>query len=84
MPLYDYFCEANGRTVEVRHGMAETVKTWGDLCARAGIEPEGTPGSARVIRKLTAAVPLTDRSARVPASEGPPPCGPTCGCAWDA
>lgn len=84
MPLYDYYCQENGRTVEVRHGMSETVETWGDLCARAGIEPDGTPASARVLRKLTAAVPLTGRSPHGAVREGPEPCGPSCGCAWDA
>ncbi len=37
MPLYEYRCPSNGRVIEVRHKMAETLGTWGELCDRAGI-----------------------------------------------
>jgi len=43
MPTYDYRCDTNGRVLEVNHRMSETISTWGELCARAGIEPAGTP-----------------------------------------
>ena len=44
MPTYDYLCPANGRVIEVSHKMAESIATWGDLCRRAGIALDGTPG----------------------------------------
>lgn len=43
MPTYDYHCPANGRTVEVKHAMSEKVRTWGELCALAGLSIEATP-----------------------------------------
>jgi len=53
MPTYDYRCEANGRVVEVIHRMSEEVKSWGELCERAGIEPGDTPAEAPVSRLAT-------------------------------
>lgn len=51
MPTYDYHCDANGRTVEVRHGMNEQLSTWGELCEQAGIGMGDTPAGSPV-RKL--------------------------------
>jgi len=31
MPTYDYFCEGNGQTVSVRHGMQVVIRNWGEL-----------------------------------------------------
>ena len=53
MPTYDYLCPANGRTVEVSHKMAEQVANWGELCRRAGLPLDGTPGKARVQRLIS-------------------------------
>ncbi|HFD78927.1 MAG TPA: zinc ribbon domain-containing protein [Gammaproteobacteria bacterium] len=53
MPTYDYQCESNGRVVEVRHRMNETLSTWGELCEKAGIEPGDTPKDAPVQRLAT-------------------------------
>ena len=53
MPTYDYACDANGRTVEVRHRMSEDIRTWGELCERAGIEPGDTPLDAPVKKLAT-------------------------------
>jgi len=50
MPLYDYHCEANGRTVEVVHGMSTRLTTWGELCEQARIELGDTPADAPVRR----------------------------------
>ncbi len=53
MPTYDYRCAANARVVEVNHPMSETITTWGELCARAGIELGDTPADAPVERLAT-------------------------------
>lgn len=82
MPYYDYFCSANGQTVEVRHGMSDSVETRGELCDRTGLEPGATPVDSPVQRKLTAAVPLTGRSSDT-GSGAEPPCGSSCGCDWN-
>lgn len=54
MPYYDYHCAANGEVVEVFHRMDDTVSTWGELCARAGLERGETPADAPVERWLPA------------------------------
>ena len=46
MPYYEYQCAANGRTVEVRHGMSEELTTWGQLVERAAVDQGETPGDA--------------------------------------
>mgnify|MGYP001052812318 CR=1 FL=1 len=51
MPTYDYQCDANGRVVEVKHGMSDVMTNWGELCERAGIELGETPADSPV-RKL--------------------------------
>jgi hypothetical protein len=53
MPSYDYFCTANGRTVEIDHKMSDKVANWADLCRRAGIPIGSTPGSSPVTRLIT-------------------------------
>jgi hypothetical protein len=54
MPRYDYLCPANGRVVEVRHGIDERLSRWGELCARAGLGPGDTPPEAAVERVIHA------------------------------
>jgi len=83
MAIYEYRCEANGRTVEVRHGMSEEIRTWGELAERAGVEPGDTPAAAPVERLMSAGFPLTGgaTSATGPASD--PPCGSACACDWN-
>jgi hypothetical protein len=51
MPRYDYFCEANGRTVEVEHGWSRELRTWGDLVDVLRLDAGATPLDAPV-RKL--------------------------------
>jgi len=80
MPYYEYHCPANGRTLEVRHGMSERVDTWGGLVERAGIAAGDTPITAPVERILSAPVPLTGGPSG-PAFGG---CGSGCGCARGA
>jgi hypothetical protein len=74
--LYDYYCETNDRTVEVRHGMSEVVKTWGELCEMAGIETGDTPADAPLRKLMGAPVPMTRGST---GSSSGPACG-TSGC----
>ncbi len=54
MPRYDYRCEANGRVVEVAHGMNDRLTTWGEVCARAGLETGTTPAGAPVEKVIHA------------------------------
>lgn len=51
MPTYDYACDTNERTIEVRHKMSETIASWGELCEIAEIDPGSTPIDVPV-RKL--------------------------------
>ena len=70
MPSYDYYCEANGRTVEVSHPMSENMDTWGDLCARAGLDTGDTPASTPVKRLITGGAVIGSRSS----ASAEPPC----------
>jgi hypothetical protein len=53
MALYDYHCKANQKTIEVSHPMSETLKTWGELCEKADIDPGKTPLDSPVTRLIT-------------------------------
>ena len=79
MPHYEYHCGANGAVVEVRHGMSEALETWGDLCARAGIDPGDTAADAPVRRLMSLPVPTPGAGSSGDA--GPQSCGPACACA---
>lgn len=79
MPLYDYICPANGERVEVRHGMREQLRTWGELCERAGLAPGPTPADSPVERQMGGGMILLAR----PVSESGGgddghSCGPGC------
>ena len=50
MPLYDYYCEANDRTIEVVHGMSQRFETWGELCGYANLDLGDTPPESSVER----------------------------------
>ena len=52
MPSYDYHCTANNRVVEVRHGMNERLRTWGEVCEHAGIGLDGVSADAPVSRMV--------------------------------
>lgn len=83
MAIYEYFCVANGRTVEVRHGMSEEIRTWGELAERAGLEPGDTSAASPVVRLMSAGVTMTGGAASERGREaGGPPCGPACACDW--
>ena len=77
MPSYDYRCAANERIVEVRHGVSEKLQTWGELCAKAGIEPGDTPTDSPVDRLITGGGIV---SSGVLSNPEPPSCG-SGGCA---
>lgn len=78
MPTYDYRCAANDRVVEVNHRMSETIASWGELCALAGIEPGSTAPDAPVERLATGGQVVRSSSLRDTAA---PPCasGSCCG-----
>ena len=42
MPLYDYYCERNGETIEIVHRMSLRFETWGQLCEYAKLDLGGT------------------------------------------
>ncbi|HHO67554.1 MAG TPA: zinc ribbon domain-containing protein [Gammaproteobacteria bacterium] len=77
MPTYDYVCEANGRVVEVKHRMSETLSTWGELCQRAGVDCGDTPADAPVQRLATGGQVVSSSSL----GDSAPPCaaGGCCG-----
>ena len=52
MPMYEYLCEANGRSVEVVHRMSERYETWGELCEKSQIDPGDTPPESPVRRLI--------------------------------
>ena len=87
MPTYDYRCEINGRVLEVSHRMSESLATWGELCARAGLDPGDTPAEAPVHRLATGGSIISSTSrgsgaARAPAC-GSGTCCPTGFCGLD-
>lgn len=61
MPRYDYHCPANRRIVEASHPMAVTLRTWGELCASAGIDKGTTPPKSPVERVISPAMLLGTR-----------------------
>lgn len=82
MPTYDYCCEQNSRVVEVEHRMTESVATWGELCARAGLAVGDTDPNAPVTRQIAGgilALPKRSRSQAPAKAEGGHTCGSCCG-----
>lgn len=59
--FYQYFCEQNGKTVEVQHRVSERLKTWGEVCERAGKKPGSTPLNTPVIRMISNPNPIVWR-----------------------
>ena len=53
MPSYDYFCEANGQTVEVAHPVGVALHIWGEVCYVAQIPLGDTDPEAPVRRVIT-------------------------------
>ena len=54
MPAYDYFCKANGRTIEVVHTINATLKTWGEVCYVSRI-PLGDTDPLAPVQKVISA-----------------------------
>lgn len=48
MPAYDYFCEANGQTVEVIHPISKKLQLWAEVCYYAQIPMGETDPEAPV------------------------------------
>lgn len=76
MPTYDYRCPANGQVVEVKHSINDAIRTWGELCAAAGIELAATPADAPVEKVLSASSFVKSNTL---GSEPPCRSGPCCG-----
>ena len=62
MPRYDYRCDENGVTIEVIHGMALQLTTWGELCELAGRDPGDTDPNTPV-RKVITTAPMANTPA---------------------
>jgi len=78
VPYYEYQCVANGRTLEVRHGMSERLTTWGELAQRADADVGETPKDAPIERLMSAPAAVGSSSAGDPGFQG---CGGGCACA---
>lgn len=59
MPRYDYHCDENGATVEVVHRISVVVKSWGELCELAEIDP-GETGADTPVRKVITTAPMAN------------------------
>ena len=77
MPYYEYQCVENGEIVEVRHGMSEQLTTWGELAARAAVDPGDTRTDAPIQRIMSSTVTLTGTSGQADFRG----CGTGCACA---
>lgn len=51
MPFYDYYCAANDKTVEIKHGINVEITTWGEVCYAAQI-PLGDTDFLAPVRKV--------------------------------
>lgn len=79
MPTYEYRCETNNEIVEVSHSMMDELRTWGELCERAGIDIGKTPADAPIAKVISLGFVKSSSGA----SGGGPEfggCGPSCGC----
>ncbi|MCU7853474.1 MAG: zinc ribbon domain-containing protein [Candidatus Thiodiazotropha sp. (ex Monitilora ramsayi)] len=62
MPTYDYYCEANGRKVEVSHKIDVTVTTWEALAGLACIDPGDTPSETPVKKLISGAAVVNSKT----------------------
>ena len=56
MPVYEYHCDANGKTVEVNHAVDMKISNWGELCYTAGID-FGNTDPVSPVRKIITKAP---------------------------
>ncbi len=78
MPTYDYRCEANGRLYEVRHSMALSPRTWGELRAVGELPADAAIPEDAPVTRLLGAPSVVDR--RVLSNPEAPACARN-GCA---
>ena len=71
MPSYDYFCPANGRTVEVRHSMKDKLQTWGEVCQLAGLPLDEVAADSPVQRLISGGAYVSSSALKNPE----PACG---------
>ena len=67
MPVYDYFCERTGRTIEVRHRVDVELGTWGEVCYAAHLPLGDTDFLTPVRKRLSPpalAFPVSDSTLR--------------------
>jgi len=57
MAFFDYFCETNGKTVEVQHKLGKKLKNWGEVCKLAKIDPGKTPLKSPVVKMIGGITP---------------------------
>lgn len=76
MPSYDYYCSANGQTIEVKHSMSEKLTTWGQVCELAELELGDIAAETPVERLITGGNVVSKESLKNPM---PHSCG-TGGC----
>ncbi|MFG0306646.1 MAG: zinc ribbon domain-containing protein [Phycisphaerales bacterium JB040] len=79
MPTYEYRCEANDRVIEVQHPMSRTVRTWGEVCDLAEIDPGDTPRKSPVEKILSLSFVSGSKPDAGPSFPGGG-CGAGCGC----
>jgi len=82
MPTYEYYCEANGQSVDVIHSMSMELETWGEVCEFAEIEIGEVPKESTVIRQLSAISSLISKGKNEPRGGSGGGCcgGGGCGC----
>jgi hypothetical protein len=59
MPVYEYHCAENGKTIEINHPVRAKIRTWGELCYAARIDLGDTDPMAPVKRIITRAPGVT-------------------------
>jgi hypothetical protein len=59
---YDYYCDANGQTVEVVHSISELVSSWGELCRLANMDT-GETDEESPVRKIITTAPMANTPA---------------------
>lgn len=53
MPIYEYYCEDNGQTVQVKHGIDVELTTWGEVCYASQLTMGDTDFLASVRKVLS-------------------------------